>query len=321
MMQLLQQLHVSPDTVDFVFDKGQVRKVRGATNACLREFFAMQQSLLRLETPEEAMCLLLSSERVHTDLCRALQYLDTVNSASTETERSPLSVPLSMLCVRPWDHTISDAWEVRVFVSNNRVTCVSQYNPYFVLPEYAGTYCDAEHPDTGCDASLMRRRLVQSARRCVQRLQHDHSDDNYGVIDFANTVVDLCFRPFRGHRDDNTGIDTNHSSRCVTLEEYLLKDTCTFVELNPFNTRTGGALFRWSHDEQLMRGTGTEHLTPNGVLQEEIDGVYLRVRRDVGDPAVQGTGTVPPLRLECIDFIVSIVPLLPVASSTDASYA
>ena len=72
---------------------------------------------LSVRTGADAMCLLLTSERVFSDLHDWIRY--------GEPEQ---------VVLRQWNPNITLDYEFRCFVSNNRMTCISQYDTYTAYP-------------------------------------------------------------------------------------------------------------------------------------------------------------------------------------------
>ena len=72
---------------------------------------------LKVTSGKEAMSLLLTSERVYSDMLDWLKY--------GEPEQ---------ICIREWDEEMVLENEFRVFVHNNRITAISQYDHYTYFP-------------------------------------------------------------------------------------------------------------------------------------------------------------------------------------------
>jgi len=93
-----------------------------ATNAQLRAYFEVAHRALRVRTAEEAVALLCSSERV----CR-------------DVERSLASGVAMTVCLRAWQPALRQEYEFRAFVCGDRLTHVTQYNPYVHTPQVVAT--------------------------------------------------------------------------------------------------------------------------------------------------------------------------------------
>eukprot|EP00756_Hemistasia_phaeocysticola_P029423 Hpha_TRINITY_DN16232_c3_g1::TRINITY_DN16232_c3_g1_i1::g.14404::m.14404 len=168
-------------------------------NAKMLALSSAQLEVLRCESGDEVMNLLLSSERVFTDLILAL---DCTEAAGDEWR--------TQLCLRAWDERVRGEWEFRVFVNEGRVTAISQYNHYIMIPD-----------------------LLQLGESAIRSR----------VIDYWHTVR-KCIAP---------------SSYVVDV--VLMEDGgAVVIELNPFKDSTGGCLFDWRQDHDVLHGIppGTE---------------------------------------------------------------
>ena len=96
-----------------------------AANQLMLAYSGAQLKSLCVQTGREAMCLLLSSERVYTDLLLAL----------TCAESDPEDQWATFLALRDWDETLQHDREFRCFISNGRMTAISQYNHYIWSPD------------------------------------------------------------------------------------------------------------------------------------------------------------------------------------------
>lgn len=93
-------------------------------NDIMVAFSGAVSSALRVSNGREAMCLLLSSERVFSDLHLAL------DCAEHPDDRWG-----TYLIVREWDDQLRHDWEFRCFVKEGELYAISQYNHYCVFPE------------------------------------------------------------------------------------------------------------------------------------------------------------------------------------------
>jgi len=84
----------------------------------------MQMKWLRCTTAQQVMNLLLTSERIFTDLNLALDCLQTSKKDNWSTS----------IILRDWQPELRQDLEFRVFVFNNKVTAISQYNHYCKFP-------------------------------------------------------------------------------------------------------------------------------------------------------------------------------------------
>eukprot|EP01052_Picozoa_sp_SAG31_P037257 SAG31_NODE_4785_length_2956_cov_23.715086_2_plen_494_part_00 len=100
--------------------------LRGATaNDAMVAYSGAQIRHLRVRSGREAMCLLLSSERVFIDLVQALS-----SNTADVGDRWQTS-----LILRDWDEGLRHDWEFRCFVCERRLTAISQYNHYCVFED------------------------------------------------------------------------------------------------------------------------------------------------------------------------------------------
>lgn len=93
------------------------------SNTQMKKASELQLRQLFCEHAGHVMNLLLSSERVFQDLLLALdcQKFDPQDKWSTS------------VVLREWQHNLTEDMEFRVFVYNDQVTAISQYNPYCVF--------------------------------------------------------------------------------------------------------------------------------------------------------------------------------------------
>lgn len=101
-------------------DEDEPEDMDAACNCQMRAFFEVGMQALRVRDAAAAMELLLSSERVHTDLQDAL-----VADALGEIK----------VAIRAWEPRLRQEFEFRAFVREGTLTAISQYNPYCCYPE------------------------------------------------------------------------------------------------------------------------------------------------------------------------------------------
>ncbi|KAL0476368.1 gamma-glutamylcyclotransferase [Acrasis kona] len=147
-----------------------------------------KSTYLRVTTGAEAMSLLLTSERVFTDL------QDWLRFGGSE-----------QIVLRRWHEGMSLEYEFRVFVNHNKITAISQYDHY------------CEYPDLVAIKDQVQSLIIEKWSQV-----HQHIGQESYVIDFS--------------------YDPN-------------KKTIVMIELSPFRTCTGTAMFSWSQDQdQLHNG-------------------------------------------------------------------
>jgi len=118
---------------------------------------------LRVRTGREAMCLLLSSERVFIDLVLALS--SSTADAGDKWQTS--------LILRDWEEGLRHDWEFRCFVCEKRLTAISQYNHYCVFEDVK------QAAESGSGESLRKE-----IRAFWRRVQNNVNPRSY--------VMDVC---------------------------------------------------------------------------------------------------------------------------------
>ncbi len=88
----------------------------------------MQMKWLQCNTAQQVMSLLLTSERVYADLHLALDCHHNNKKDKWSTS----------IILRDWQPALRQDMEFRVFVSNNKITAISQYNHYCKYPSLTG---------------------------------------------------------------------------------------------------------------------------------------------------------------------------------------
>ena len=98
------------------------------SNVKMIAFFKATTEALQCSNEKDVMSLLLTSERIFHDLNVALL------CAEAERRQQDLQENWSTrLALRRWEPRIDDLMEFRVFVKNNRLTAISQYNHYIIV--------------------------------------------------------------------------------------------------------------------------------------------------------------------------------------------
>lgn len=161
----------------------------------------LQMEFLKCTDADQVLNLLLTSERVYTDLSLALDchQLDSNDEWSTN------------VILREWEPGLRQDSEFRVFVHDGRVTAVSQYNPYCrydSLTKIANSQAEIE----------LKEAINNFVKNVVARI---------GMRDF---IIDLA----------------------------LIGRTIKVIELNPFQTSTGGCMFSWRDDGEILAGNNPD---------------------------------------------------------------
>ena len=142
-------------------------------------------SVLSVTSAEETMSLLLSSERVFSDLRDWLAW--------GEPEQ---------IVFRQWEPAMTYDFEFRVFVCGGAVTAISQYDHYGVYPH------------------------LTPLKARIQRALLAYWTTMHAAVGLQEYVADYAF--LKGDDEDS--------------------DRVVLIEISPFMTCTGSAMFKWSTD-------------------------------------------------------------------------
>ena len=113
-----------PGSTSTAADDAEALFRSASANDAMVAYCGAQLHCLRVTSGREAMCLLLSSERVFVDLNQALE---CANDAKDVWQTSCI--------LRKWDGGLRHDWEFRCFVHEGVLTAVSQYNHYCTFPD------------------------------------------------------------------------------------------------------------------------------------------------------------------------------------------
>ncbi|GGI92502.1 ATP-grasp domain-containing protein [Legionella impletisoli] len=174
-------------------------------NEKLIKLSELQMKSLHCQTPQQVMNLLLTSERIYTDLILALACL----------RDNPDDEWSTSIILREWQPTLREQNEFRLFVYQGKVTAISQYNHTCLYPSLTAN----EHNQEVLNA--LNDRLTEFAKKAHPEI---------GMKDY---ILDLA----------------------------VVDDQIRIVELNPFAESTGGCLFSWRADHDLLHGN-LESLRP-----------------------------------------------------------
>ncbi|PJD95105.1 MAG: hypothetical protein CK426_07295 [Legionella sp.] len=133
----------------------------------------LQMKNLNCRTTQEIFNLILTSERVYTDLLEAIRC-----SASEEDQWS------TAIILREWEAELRQEHEFRLFVYQNKVTAISQYNTYCHYPSYNDTE--------------LQKKIVKRLKNFAEELSPLIKLDNY-ILDLAligDRVIVIELNPF-----------------------------------------------------------------------------------------------------------------------------
>ena len=214
--------------------------------------------LLRVDSGAAALALIASSERVYTDLLRALVVWKATGEWSTR------------ISLRKWDPRVHHTLEFRVFVHGGAVVAISQYNHYVCIPKLVSSPGILERITSD---------VVRIQRRVQRALGPDL--DTY-ILDIA--IFD----------DEFDGVN-DHAGGIV-------------IELNPYRTTTGAALFDWRHDASI--------LYPDPDPRSEEKDIPFRIHRQ---PVPELVHLADAMQHEFLDLVRTSAPTPPSSHPSEPS--
>jgi hypothetical protein len=158
---------------------------------------------IRCSTVDDAMNLLLTSERIYVDLIRELRYIEKEKEAKFDVK----------LVLREWVDGINGLMEFRCFVKGNIMTAISQYNHYVIVED------------------LINEAGLLAIRDRIYTYWREYLRDTLASADYNDYVIDIAI---------------------------LDNDQLVVIELNPFNSLTGGSMFLWNVDKDILEGIDTD---------------------------------------------------------------
>lgn len=131
--------------------------------------------------------------------------------------------------------------EFRVFVHSGQVRGISQYDTLCYFPHLV--------QQKAAIAAL----VLEFHEALHQRV--GHLFDAY-VLDLAllDNPAEAAPTPHRG---------TFVPGMCPPRSSVARSCSVLLVEINPWDTHTGAALFNWEQDKQILEGSGTPHAPPH----------------------------------------------------------
>jgi hypothetical protein len=132
--------------------------------------------------------------------------------------------------------------EFRVFVHSGQVRGISQYDTLCYFPHLVQ------------QKAMIAALILEFQEALHQRV--GHLFDDY-VLDLAllDDPAEAASTPHQG---------TFVPGMCPpALTSRPFEFTVLLVEINPWDTHTGAALFNWEQDKQILEGSGTPHMQPH----------------------------------------------------------
>lgn len=137
-----------------------------------------------------------------------------LNLALDASKEDPSDVWGTFLALREWNEDLCHDMEFRCFVHNHKLVAISQYNHYIMIPSLQTK--EAKHKVRNTIYSFWQRRVRD---RLIQ------SDATVGTNSYSSYVCDIAI---------------------LSTGELIV------IELNPFATSTGGSLFHWTIDHDIL---------------------------------------------------------------------
>jgi hypothetical protein len=253
-----------------------------AANREMRALSEASSNCWRVRNSDDAMSLILSSERVFVDLNEALICLASppaapfatlaptslqppLSSSLSPSPPSPNPSPLppspspppssplpppptewtTRVSVRAWDERLQEAFEFRCFVHQGVLVAMSQYNHYCVYPEVLKVKEEVHALVTAFCTDEVLPRLSE-----VPAFKEGYIVD-VGVV-------------FQSSSSASTSTIAKPSSSSSS-------SSCVVIELNPYKESTGAALFDWSRDSELLLGCDHSHTTTTAATTFEAE--------------------------------------------------
>ena len=158
--------------------------------------------LLNVSSGADAMSLLLTSERVYSDL------LDWTRFGEPE-----------QICLREWNPHLSLEYEFRVFVHDNNITAISQYDHYSYFPHLAAM------------ESMLREGITELWRRIHSKLN------------VATYSVDIAYIPPLVDSEDAASVGQGQPRGSFVLVEFSPFFPCTGADIHTMMTQKSSSNF------------------------------------------------------------------------------
>ena len=235
------------ETKDEMKNNDDEKKDEIDPNEAFIQFCRKSAKDLFVNNGQDAMALILSSERVFTDLLCVLnahkypyKYLFyhqfTINTMYDDEKKNDNNdddddlkwkenkweICRCSIAIRKWDNRIRDDLEFRCFIYNKKLRAISQYNHYCYFKELG-------------DNEL----FVDAIKEKIEKYFYENIVDKVPYFDY---VIDIGIIVINKDKDES-----NFELECIV------------IELNPYATSTGAGLYNWGNDEkQLKYGTEIE---------------------------------------------------------------
>lgn len=201
------------DAVQFNFQDFLTNSSDLTINDKLKLYFQLMTENMQIFSGVQALKLLKESERVYVDIVQSIQADDEPNTS----HYCPWNLGI---CIRKWDNRINDQWEFRCFIYNYQLVAISQYNTYIYCPELL------EHKE--------------NISNLIMKFYQHHILKIFQSIHKPNCILDVAVFPPPPSLGD------------LTLSLHDMLRYIIIIELNPYNSRTGGGCFRWDIDHNIL---------------------------------------------------------------------
>eukprot|EP01084_Bolivina_argentea_P151279 264077_1 len=212
----------------------QMKQIEEDPNSAFIAYWKRIAKDLMVNNANDAMELILSSERVFKDLLLALsahkwpyKYL-SYNQFTIDTlyENDNKELQLQWneeqwdicrvsIAIRKWDNRIRDDLEFRCFVYDKQIRGISQYNHYCYFRELG---------DNAAFVTAIKKKICQFFEQII------------GLVPLFHYVIDLGI----------IVMDESHKENIENLRVVI-------IELNPFEDTTGSGLFSWRNDKKQLK--------------------------------------------------------------------
>eukprot|EP01095_Lingulamoeba_sp_RSL-Kostka_P006810 TRINITY_DN2154_c0_g2_i2.p1 TRINITY_DN2154_c0_g2~~TRINITY_DN2154_c0_g2_i2.p1 ORF type:complete len:399 (+),score=97.75 TRINITY_DN2154_c0_g2_i2:45-1241(+) len=183
-------------------------------NSLLIAWLKALNSSLSIQNGKEAIELLVASHRVNEDLITDL--------------KPPNNEFHTCLCIRKFIPIDNPGFEFRVFVENNKISGISQYE--------SGAY----FKDVVNNCDVIEQSIISKWNTISSYLSQSHY-----IIDFAFVHVSYLPYSYNDYDNDNNKNDNNNNNDSVflTIDDEINEYKLLIVELNPLDEDVSSCLF------------------------------------------------------------------------------